>query len=191
MTGGAIAKQRTVAIVDAGDGLGREVAAGLAARGYRVYGSAQSQEQATDLEEACGGAVTLTVTDITDRDSVDAWVGAVLVSLGERGLNALVTSGRPTPGPLPTLALIDGFVPSLRIARGRIVQVSTATGRAPLRFGGPASETVTALEAMARLCRSTLEPLGIEVVTVHLDGAGLPESAATSAARVIEVVDAG
>ena len=165
MTGATVLRHRTVAIVEAGDGVGREVAVGLAARGYRVYGTAQTEDQAADLDEVWDGAITLTVTDISDRDSVDAWVGAVLVSLGERGLDVLVTSRSPTPGPLATLGIIDAFLPSLRMARGRIVHI------------------------MAQLYPSTLEPLGIEVVTLELDGAGRTESGATAAQRVIEVVD--
>jgi short chain dehydrogenase len=189
MTGDAVSRQRTVAIVEAGHGLGREVAIGLASRGYRIYGTAQTEDQAADLDEVWDGAITLTVTDICDRDSVDTWVGAVLVSLGERGLDVLVISRSPTPGPLATLAIIEAFLLSLRMARGRIVHISSATGRAALLLRGPASVMVTAPEAMAQLSRTTLEPLGIGVVTLELDGAGRTESGATAAERVIEVVD--
>jgi nucleoside-diphosphate-sugar epimerase len=165
MTRAAVLGHRTVAIVEAGDGVGREVAIGLASRGYRVYGTARTEDQAAALEAVCDGAITLTVTDVTDRDSVDTWVGTVLVSLGERGLDVLVTSRSPTPESPATPAIIDAFLPSLRMARGRIVHLSSATGRAalPLR--------------------------GIEVVTLELDEDGRTESGATAAERVIEVVD--
>ena len=88
------------------------------------------------------------------------------MSLGERGLDALVTSGRPTPGPPATPAIVDAFLPSLRMARGRILLVSPAMGGT-----------------------STLEPLGVEVVAVDLDGAHRPDSGATPAERVIAAVD--
>lgn len=171
MTGDAVSRQRTVAIVEAGHGLGREVAVGLAARGYRVYGSAQSQKQIADLEETSGGAVTLTVTDIADRDSVDTWVGAVLVSLGQRRLDVLLTA-ESVSAPGATLAIINAFLPSLRMARGRIVHFGSTTGRAPVPVREPA-----------------LEPLGIEVVTLHVDTDGRPEPEVAAADRVIEVVD--
>ena len=88
------------------------------------------------------------------------------MSLGERGLDALVTSGRPTPGPPATPTIVDAFLPSLRMARGRILLVGQAAGSPPL-----------------------LERLGIEVVAVDLDGAHRPDSGATPAERVIAAVD--
>ena len=47
--------QRTAAITGAGSGLGRDIALGLAAKNYRVYGTAISAEEIADLEQASGG----------------------------------------------------------------------------------------------------------------------------------------
>jgi NAD(P)-dependent dehydrogenase (short-subunit alcohol dehydrogenase family) len=47
--------QRTAAITGAGSGLGRDIALGLAAKNYRVCGTAISAEEIADLKQASGG----------------------------------------------------------------------------------------------------------------------------------------
>ena len=49
--------QRTAAITDAGSGLGRDIALGLAAKNHRVYGTAISAEEIADLEQALGASL--------------------------------------------------------------------------------------------------------------------------------------
>ena len=53
-------RNRSAAVTGAGSGLGRDIALGLAAKGYRVFGTAMSSEEIADLEKASGGAVNLT-----------------------------------------------------------------------------------------------------------------------------------
>ena len=73
----AIITGRTTAVTGAGSGLGRDIALGLAAKGYRVFGTAITPEEITDLQQASGGAVTLTSCDITDEPAVKRWARAV------------------------------------------------------------------------------------------------------------------
>jgi len=47
------------------------------------------------------------------------------------------------------LAVINAFLPALRRARGRIIQIGAITGRLPLPFTGPSSASKAALEAEA------------------------------------------
>src|ERR1700724_1727702 len=54
-------KKRSAAVTGAGSGLGRDIALGLAVKGYRVFGTAMSSEEIADLKKASGGAVNLTV----------------------------------------------------------------------------------------------------------------------------------
>ena len=100
--------QPTVAITGAGSGLGRAVAIKLAAKGYRVFGTARSETDAADLEKASAGNAAVTLTDITDQRAVTAWVGKVSDELGERGLDVLISNaGTLTPGPLEVIPLDD------------------------------------------------------------------------------------
>ncbi len=74
---------RSAAVTGAGGGLGRDIALGLAAKGYVVFGTAMSAAEVQDLKEASGGRVSLTVCDMTKEDSVKAWAAGVSDALGE------------------------------------------------------------------------------------------------------------
>jgi NAD(P)-dependent dehydrogenase (short-subunit alcohol dehydrogenase family) len=54
---------RSAAITGAGGGLGRDIALGLAAKGYVVFGTAMSVAEVQDLKDASGGRVSLTVCE--------------------------------------------------------------------------------------------------------------------------------
>jgi len=58
-------RQVSAAVTGAGSGLGRDIALGLATKGYRVFGTAMSAEEIADLKKASSGSVNLTVCDIT------------------------------------------------------------------------------------------------------------------------------
>ena len=55
----ARASTRAAAVTGAGGGLGRDIALGLAAKRYRVFGTAMNPEEIADLQQASGGAVSL------------------------------------------------------------------------------------------------------------------------------------
>src|SRR5438067_242912 len=143
---------RSAAITGAGGGLGRDIALGLAAKGYAVFGTAMSAVEVQNLKDASGGRVSLTVCDITNVQAVKAWAGGVSDAVGDDGLDLLISNaGILTPGPLEVLpldairhefevnvfgalAVVNAFLPALRKARGRIVQISTWTASLPLPF---------------------------------------------------------
>ena len=172
---------RSAAITGAGSGLGRDIALGLAAKGYRVFGTAITPEEISELQQASGGAVTLTNCDITEEPAVERWARAVSAQTGG-GLSLLVSNaGILTPGPIETLPLdsirrefdvnvfgalsvVNGFLPALRKAQGRIVQVSTWTASLPLPFNGPSGASKAAMEVFAAVFRAELKRFGIDVV---------------------------
>ena len=175
---------KSAAVTGASSGLGRDIALGLAAKGYIVFGTALSAEEVQDLKEASGGHVSLTVCDITKEQSVRAWAAGVSDALGGGGLDLLISNaGILTPGPLEVLPLdalrlefevnvfgalsvVNAFLPALRKARGRIVQISTWTATIPLPFNGPSGASKAAMEVLATVYRAELKPFGIDVVVV-------------------------
>jgi NAD(P)-dependent dehydrogenase (short-subunit alcohol dehydrogenase family) len=200
--------QPTVAITGAGSGLGRAVAIKLAAKGYRVFGTARSETDAADLEKASAGNAMVTLADITDQRAVRAWVGKVSDELGERGLDVLISNaGTLTPGPLEViplddirrefevnvfgaLAVINGFLPALRKSRGRIVQIGAMTGRLPVPFDGPSSASKAAFEALADVYRLELKPFGIAFVMVQAGNmrTGGPAKTAAALKRIADAM---
>ncbi|MGY2736659.1 SDR family NAD(P)-dependent oxidoreductase [Sphingomonas sp. UYP23] len=174
--------KRTAAVSGAGAGLGRDVALGLAAKGYAVFGTAISYSEVRELHDASGGRVTLTLCDITDATAVKRWAADVTSTVGASGLNLLISNaGILTPGPLEVLTLeavrhefdvnlfgalsvMISFLPALRAARGRIVQVSTWTATVPLPFNGPSGASKAAMEVLSIALRAELRKFGIDVV---------------------------
>ena len=197
--------KRSAAITGAGSGLGRDIALGLAAKGYRVFGTAMSSEEIADLKQASGGAVTLSQCDITAEAAVRAWASEVATQ-NEGGLDLLISNaGILTPGPLEVLplsairhefevnvfgalAVVNAFLPALREARGRIVQVSTMTATLPFPFNGPSGASKAAFDALAAVYRAELKPFGIDVVLAVAGNmrTGGPAKTATALKRVAE-----
>jgi NAD(P)-dependent dehydrogenase (short-subunit alcohol dehydrogenase family) len=208
MAGDYVAR-RTAAITGAGQGLGRSVALKLADEGYRVYGTGLADAEVDELREASGGRVSLSVTDITDEQAVRTWAAQVGDEIGSTGLNVLVSNaGILTPGPLEVLPLsaikrefdvnvfgsisvINAFLPALRAARGRIVQVGAMTGRFPLPFNGPSSASKAAFEAFADVYRCELMPFGVEFVLAQAGNmrTGGPAKTAAAMKRVTDSFD--
>jgi NAD(P)-dependent dehydrogenase (short-subunit alcohol dehydrogenase family) len=197
---------RSAAITGAGGGLGRDLALQLAAKGYVVFGTALTSAEVQDLKEASGGRVSLTVCDITKPAAVKAWAGGISEALGETGLNLLISNaGILTPGPLEVLSLdairhefevnvfgalsvMNAFLPALRAARGRIVQISTWTASLPLPFNGPSGASKAAMEVFATVYRAELKRFGIEVVVATAGNmrTGGPAKTAAALARIAD-----
>ena len=203
-------KQRepTVAITGAGSGLGQELALGFSAKGYRVFGTSQSANEATELQNqstaADGGEIILTITDITKEEQINNWKEQVIKLLNGDGLDLLINNaGVLTPGPMEVLSLsairhefevnvfgslatIHAFLPLLRQAKGRIVQIGSMTGRFPLPFSGPSSASKAAMEAFADVYRTELKPFGIDFIMVQ-PGALLTGGPAKTAAQLEQI----
>jgi NAD(P)-dependent dehydrogenase (short-subunit alcohol dehydrogenase family) len=195
---------RSAAITGAGGGLGRDIALGLAAKGYIVFGTAISAAEVQDLKEASGGRVSLTVCDITKEQAVKAWAAGVSEALGGGGLGLLINNaGILTPGPLEVLPLdairhefevnvfgalsvMNAFLPALRAGRGRIIQVSSWTASLPLPFNGPSGASKAAMEVFATVYRAELKRFGIEVVVAPAGNmrTGGPAKTAAALARI-------
>jgi NAD(P)-dependent dehydrogenase (short-subunit alcohol dehydrogenase family) len=197
---------RSAAVTGGGSGLGRDIALGLATKGYVVFGTALNAGEVQDLKEASGGRVSLTVCDITNEQAVRAWAASVSDAQGGGGLSLLINNaGILTPGPLEVLPLeavrhefgvnvfgalsvVNAFLPALRKARGRIVQISTWTASLPLPFNGPSGASKAAMEVFATVYRAELKPFGIDVVVVPAGNmrTGGPAKTAAALARTAE-----
>ena len=200
-------KDRSAAITGAGSGLGRELALQLDKKGYKVFGTALSEDEHEQLHIASKGRIRLEIVDITDEQAVHQWADSVKAEVRSHGLDLLINNaGILTPGPLEVLPLdairrefevnvfggitvTNSLLPSLRLARGRIIFVGAMTGRFPLPFNGPSSITKAALEAVADVYRAELSPWGLGV-TVAQAGNMLTGGPAKTAAALQHTADA-
>jgi NAD(P)-dependent dehydrogenase (short-subunit alcohol dehydrogenase family) len=201
--------RRSAAVTGAGSGLGRDIALGLAAKKYRVFGTAMEWSEIAELEDASEGAVTLTRCDVTNEAAVQEWARHVVSETGG-GLDLLISNaGILAPGPLEVLPLaairrefdvnvfgalsvINAFLPALRQSRGRIVQISTWTASLPLPFNGPSGASKAAMDVFATVYRAELKPFGIDIV-VAVPGnmrTGGPAKTAAALTRMAETMTA-
>ncbi len=197
---------RSVAITGAGGGLGRDIALEFAAKGYVVFGTAMSASEIDAMKAASKGRVNLAVCDMTNESAVQAWANTVSDAVGSAGLDILVNNaGILTPGPIEilpieairrefdvnvfgALSIINAFLPMLRRARGRIVQISTWTASIPLPFNGPSGASKAAMEVFAAVYRAELKPFGVDVVVAPAGNmrTGGPAKTASALARVAD-----
>ncbi len=146
---------RAVLVTGSSSGIGAAVAAELDRRGFRVFAGVRSSEDGKRLQTQASPRLQPLLLDITDGSAIAAAATTLQRELGDQGLFGLVNNaGIAVGGPLEivpldevrrqfevnvigTLAVIQAMLPLLRIARGRIVNISSANERLRLRFSDP------------------------------------------------------
>ena len=190
---------RSVVVTGASKGIGRAFTLRLAAAGLRVYAGVRLAADGEALRSA-SPQITPLQLDVTRPEDLAAAVDHVTREVGERGLDGLVNNaGIAVAGPLEflppaalreqlevnvvaPLAVTQAFLPLLRTARGRIVNIGSIAGRSALPITGAYSASKFALEAISDALRVELAPWGIEVAIVEPGGVATPIWE-TSAAR--------
>jgi NAD(P)-dependent dehydrogenase (short-subunit alcohol dehydrogenase family) len=155
-----------VVVTGASSGIGRATALELASSGFRVFAGVRREEDARALEDAAAGRLTPLFVDVTNPDSVASAAEFVKEAVGAVGLSGLVNSagiGEAWPlefVPLDDfrrqfevnvfghLAVTQAFLPLIRLAAGRIVNIGSVGGRITMPFGGPLSAPRHALVAV-------------------------------------------
>lgn len=171
---------RSVLVTGASTGIGRATALYLAARGFRVFASVRKQSDAAAVEGA-----TPVILDVTDSDSIGSAAETLGRALGSEALGGLVNNaGIAVSGPLEFLplsevrrqfevnlfgqiAVTQALLPFLRRAKGRIVNMSSISGRIAVPLLGPYSMSKFALESFSDALRRELEPFGISVSVIE------------------------
>ncbi len=198
---------KSVAITGAASGLGRQISLQMAQKGYNVFGTALSQKEIDAFIKAGKpDNIFLTITDITKEQDVNTWVNEVSSSLGDTGLHILINNaGILTPGPMELIPLNDirkefevnvfgsiavthAFLPLLRKAKGRILQIGSMSGFFPIPFNGPSSASKATLEALADVYRIELLPFGVDY-TLVLPGSMLTDGPEKTAAQLQAIAE--
>ena len=122
---------------------------------------------------------------MTDADAVNKAAVQVMNMVGDEGLGGLVNNaGISKPGPLAVLSpdtvrqhfdvnvmgvvhAVQAFLPLLRRARGRIVNISSVSGRIAYPFMGPYAASKHALEALSDSLRRELLIYGVDVIVIE------------------------
>jgi NAD(P)-dependent dehydrogenase (short-subunit alcohol dehydrogenase family) len=166
-------------VTGASSGIGEACARRLAAAGFQLFAGVRKPQGGERLEREIAGVTAISI-DVTDADSIAAAAERVGGSLAGLVNNA----GIAVPAPLEyqpiedfrrqievnvvgQVAVTQAFLPALRAARGRIVNVGSIGGRINTPFVGPYSSSKAAVRSLSASLRRELRPWGIQVALVE------------------------
>jgi NAD(P)-dependent dehydrogenase (short-subunit alcohol dehydrogenase family) len=180
-----------VVVTGSSSGIGLAACHVLIRRGFRVFGSVRTQADADRLREQLGTRYVPLIFDVTDPDSVNQVAAAVKKTVGEQRLFGLVNNaGIAVLGPLAHLPLerfrrqievnllgvhtvTQAFLPLLgtesnRLGEpGRVVNVSSISGRLAMPFAGAYAASKFGLEGYSDSLRRELMLFGIKVILIE------------------------
>ncbi|MEV4319564.1 SDR family NAD(P)-dependent oxidoreductase [Actinocrispum sp. NPDC049592] len=172
---------RAVVVTGASTGLGRECALHLDRLGFQVFAGVRRDDDGRALEAAAAGGLRALPLDVTDEDSVR---DAVKTVNGDRLWGLVNNAGICVPAPLECLspdrlreqlevnvvgavAVTRAFLPLVRHARGRVVNISSGLGRVASPYLGAYAASQFAKEAISDALRRELRPFGVCVSVVE------------------------
>ncbi|XP_019744094.1 retinol dehydrogenase 1 [Hippocampus comes] len=174
-----------VLITGCDSGFGNLLARRLDGKGFRVIAACFTETGSAELARSASPRLRTLLLDVTDGESIRRAREFVSKEVGERGLWGLVNNaGRSTPiGPVEWMHLEDftnvldvnltgavdvtlHFLPFLKKARGRVVNVASILGRLAL-IGGGYCLSKWGLEAFSDGLRQDMQHFGIKVSIIE------------------------
>jgi NAD(P)-dependent dehydrogenase (short-subunit alcohol dehydrogenase family) len=177
--------ERYVLITGASKGIGKATALSLARQGFQVFAGVRNMADGEALKGEAQGKITPVCIDVTDEAQVRQAVEIIMPIVGQAGLYGLVNNaGMAVAAPLEfvpidnfrqqievnligQLVVTQAFLPLIRQARGRIINISSVGGRIAGGMIGAYHASKFALEALTDSLRQELKPWGIEVVAIE------------------------
>jgi len=178
-------EKKTTLITGASSGIGRASVSRLIRAGWHVFATVRKPQDADSLQSEFGPNITPLIMDVTDRATITEASEQVSSQLHGRGLDGLVNVagiGMVRPVEYVTqndlqeifeinvfgqIAVTQAFLPMLRKARGRIVNISSVGAHIAIPFGGLLNASKSAFGLLSDTTRLELRPFGIRVITVE------------------------
>jgi NAD(P)-dependent dehydrogenase (short-subunit alcohol dehydrogenase family) len=181
---------QSVVVTGVSTGIGWGITKVLIERGFRVFGSVRKTQDAERLSEEFGERFVPLRFDVTEEAAVQAAAQGVREQMNGETLFGLVNNaGIAAPGPLihlPTedfryqlevnlvsvLIVTKAFVPllgadrSLRGRPGRIINMSSVSGKSAPPFVGAYAASKHGLEGFSESLRRELQLYGIDVIII-------------------------
>lgn len=171
----------SVLITGASSGIGRTCALMLDQSGYQVFAGVRTLQALEQLSSLASGHLCPVILDVTDAVQIRCACQAIDLRLEGTGLHALINNaGITLPGSIEFLSLeglrrelevnvighlavTQAFLPWIRKARGRIINVGSALGKFVMPLTGAYAASKFAMEALTDALRRELLPSGIHV----------------------------
>jgi NAD(P)-dependent dehydrogenase (short-subunit alcohol dehydrogenase family) len=176
---------KTVLITGASSGIGRSTVARMVRSGWSVFATVRKEHDGAQLRSDFGARVIPIIMDVTDRRSITAAAERVAAVLDGSGLDGLANvAGIGKVGPVEYMRHDDlqeifninvfgqiditrAFLPALRKARGRIVNVTSIGAHIAIPFGSLINASKSAFAILSDTLRLELHPFGIHVIAVE------------------------
>ena len=173
-----------VLITGASTGIGKATAKHLDGLGFRVFATVRNKSDAQALEAASSDRLKAILMDVTDEASIHSASEEVRRVTADAGLAGLVNNagvGFSVPlefVPLDEvrwlfevnvfglLAVTQAFLPMLRQAQGRIVNVSSTASHIVAPFHGPYSASKLSVNGLSDALRLELRPFNVSVSVI-------------------------
>ncbi len=180
-----MASIRSVLVTGASTGIGEATALHLDQRGWRVFAGVRRAVDGERLRSAASARLTPVQLDVTDQGQVDEALASIADSVNGAGLDGLVNNaGVSFGGPLEILpldhwrkqfevnvvgqvAVTKAALPLLRTATGRVIFVSSISGRVAPGFLGPYAASKFAIEGVGMSLRQEISPWGMRVAIIE------------------------
>lgn len=174
-------KNKSVLVTGTSTGIGRYAALQLDQLGCQVFATVRNEQDAESISSESSERLIPLILDVTDSSSLDRGQEIVREKVGDKGLwglvnNAAIAFVSPLEfAPLDdfrdlyqvnvfgALAITQKLLPLIRLARGRIVNISSTASSAVAPFHGPYSSSKLALNGLTDSLRLELRPLGVKV----------------------------
>ncbi|NGZ59964.1 MAG: short-chain dehydrogenase/reductase [Nitrospira sp. LK265] len=180
-----IGDNRAVVITGASTGIGAACALHLDRLGFAVFAGVRKSEDGVALQKTGSDRLVPLELDVTDLTTIQKSRAVVLEATRERGLFGLINNaGIAVVGPLEAIPISDlrqqlevnvvgqvtvtqAFLPLVRQARGRIINMGSIAGLSTMPLMGPYSASKFALEAITDALRLEVQQWGIHVSIVE------------------------
>jgi NAD(P)-dependent dehydrogenase (short-subunit alcohol dehydrogenase family) len=180
-----MAEMGAVVVTGASTGIGEACALHLDKLGYRVFAGIRKSTDGDSLRSRASARLVPVRLDVADETEIQEARRMVVDALPGKGLAGLVNNAGIVVGgmleflPLDSLrkqfevnvigqiAVTQAFLPSLRKARGRIVNISSLSGLISTPFTGAYCASKFALEALTDTLRMELRPWKMHVSLVE------------------------
>lgn len=181
----SIGDNRAVVITGASTGIGAACALHLDRLGFVVFAGVRKSEDGVALQKAGSDRLIPLEIDVTDLSTIQKSHALVLEATRDRGLFGLINNaGIAVVGPLEAVPISDlrqqlevnvvgqvavtqVFLPLLRHAQGRIINMGSIAGLSTMPLMGPYSASKFALEAITDALRLEVQQWGIHVTIVE------------------------
>lgn len=182
---------KNILITGVSTGIGYELVKVFISNGFRVFGSLRKSVEAEKLKSDFGEEFHPLIFDVTDEKSILKAVEEIKNTLGDReGLDGLINNaGIAIGGPVMhvpvgefrrqfevnffgVVAVTKAFLPVLGAVRnydkapGKIINISSVSGKIAYPFLGPYTASKFALEGFSTALRRELLLYGIDVIVI-------------------------